>query len=293
MTSTQTSANSKKCNLNGEYNGKYEIKSWPPIEIGLNSSVDCPQGSGYAKWKCMDNYMFDNNGPDWSECDKWIDELHPIRSMFNASEVTEKIISNTEKNNSIMSYVKMAQVIAKVEDIQRFVNNQKDNSLNLAKSIAKQITRALSNILDQKYAWINSTVEQKINTSNEILINIQLTGFMVAHQQDEEHSIEIIRSKNIYLNTFFTNSREELLFPTNNTHKICSIIIPQGIKVETKNQTENNTAIGAVVYKIREYLLGGLTEHKIVNSEVLAFSMSEGFDTIQLNKAVKIRLKIC
>jgi hypothetical protein len=213
--------------------------------------------------------------------------------MFYASEVIEKIINNTEKNNSIMSNVKMAQVIAKVEDIQRFVNNQKDNSLMLAKSIAKKTIRALSNILDQKYAWINSTVEQKINTSTEILTNIQLTGFMVAHQQDEEHSIEIIRSKNIYLNTFFTNSREELLFPTNNTYKNCSIIIPQGIKVETKNQTESNTAIGAVIYKIREYLLGGLTKHKIVNSEVLAFSMIEGLETIQLNKAVKIRLKIC
>jgi hypothetical protein len=61
MTSTQSSANSKKCNVKGEYNGKYEIKFWPPIEIGLNSSVHCPQGSRYAKWDCMDNYMF---GPD-------------------------------------------------------------------------------------------------------------------------------------------------------------------------------------------------------------------------------------
>jgi predicted PurR-regulated permease PerM len=131
------------------------------------------------------NYIFDNNGPDWSECDKWIDELHPIKSMFYASEVTEKIISNTERNNSIISNVKMAQIVARVEDIQRFVNNQKDNSLESAKSITKKITRILSNILDQKYAWINSTVEQKINTSTEILIIIQLTGFMVAHQQDE------------------------------------------------------------------------------------------------------------
>jgi hypothetical protein len=72
--------------------------------------------------------------------------------MFYASEVTEKIINNTEKNNSLMSNVKMAQVIAKIEDIQLFVNNQKDNSLKLAKSIVEKLIRNLSNILEQKYA---------------------------------------------------------------------------------------------------------------------------------------------
>jgi hypothetical protein len=285
-TSTQRLANSRKCNANGEYNGKYG-ELWPQVDIGKYSSVHCPQGSGYAKWECMDNYMFDNNGPDWSECDKWLDELHPINTMFY-EEVTEKLFNNTEKNNSLITHEKMARVMDKIKDIQNFVKNQTDNSLKIAKSIAKKIIRILSNILEQKYAWINSTVEQKISTSSDILTHIQLTGFMVAHQQDIDHKLEIIKSKNIHLNSFYFDTSEELFFPNNVSQKLCSINIPKEIK--TKNNTEfNKAAVGAIIYKIRDYILGGMTEDMEINSEVLLFSLNEEFETTKLNKEVQIR----
>jgi hypothetical protein len=285
ISSTHSYSISKKCNSKGDYNGKYEIKFWPLVDRGENSTVHCPQGNGYAKWQCMDNYMFDNNGPDWSECNKWIDELHPIKSIFYASEV---IFNNTEKNNSLITHEKMTQVMDKIKDIQNLFKNQTDNSLEIAKSIAKKMIRILSNILEQKYAWINSTVEQKISTSSDILKNIQLTGFMVAHQQDIDHKLEIIKSKNIHLNSFYFDTSEELFFPNNVSQEFCSINIPKEIK--TKNNTEfNKAAVGAIIYKIRDYILGGMTEDMEINSEVLLFSLNEGFNSTELNKEVKIR----
>jgi hypothetical protein len=147
--------------------------------------------------------------------------------------------------------------------------------------------RTLSNILEQKYAWINSTVDQKLRTSSDILTNIQFAGFMVAHQQDIDHKIETINSKNILLNTFYFDSSDEILFPNNASHEICSINIPREIK--TNNNTEfNHAAVGALIHKIREYLTGN-NENIEINSEVLLFSLSEGFETTQLNKEVKIR----
>jgi hypothetical protein len=53
---------SEKCNSKGDYNGKYEIKFWPPVERGENSIVHCSQGNGYTKWECMDNMVMNEHG---------------------------------------------------------------------------------------------------------------------------------------------------------------------------------------------------------------------------------------
>jgi hypothetical protein len=273
------------CNIDGHYNGFYEIKIWPPVENGSNSIVDCPQGKGYAKWKCEDNLVFDSKGPDWSECENWLNEFKPINAMYYASEVIETISNNTEKNNSLLNIESVGRVVKKIKDIQSFVKNQTNSNLDFVLDLAKKMIRCLSNILEQEYAWVNSNAENKINTSTEILLHIPSIGFMVAQYQDSDHKLEIIKSKNIKLNTFYFDPKEGLSFPENISQKICSLYLPKGIVIKTNNRS----AVGAIIYKIREYLLGDVTQDMTINSEVLSFSLAEGFETTQLNKDVKIK----
>jgi hypothetical protein len=289
-TTTRNRLNSKSsmCNIDGHYNGFYEIKIWPPVENGSNSIVHCPQGKGYAKWKCEDNLVFDSKGPDWSECENWLNELKPIKTMFYASEVIETISKNTEKNNSLLNIENVDRVVEKIKEIQNFVKNQTGNNLDFILDLAKKMITCLSNILEQEFAWVNPNAEKKINTSTEILSHIPSIGFMVAKYQDNDHKLEIIRSKNIKLNTFYFDPKEGLSFPENISHKVCSIYLPKGIAIKTNNQTINS-AVGAIIYKMREFLLGGVTQDMTINSEVLSFSLTEGFETTQLNKDVKIK----
>jgi len=57
------------CNSDGSFDGSFGM-IWPPVNFGETSIVRCSNGNGFAKWLCRENGLFDNNGPDMSDCPK-------------------------------------------------------------------------------------------------------------------------------------------------------------------------------------------------------------------------------
>jgi hypothetical protein len=231
----------------------------------------------------MDNGLFDDNGPDWSECNDWLDNIPVIRNLNNAMKVSEIISNNTRMNNSVVDIDTLNRILDTMKKLQNFLRNENEVDLQNAKIYSSQTIGIFSNLIDQKYAWINSTNDEKIKTASKILEYIQYSSFTLVLQQNSINYVEKIRNKNIYLETFISNPKEKISFPTEISEKRCSIDIP-----EDENMTQNNTVIGAVIDKIQDYLLGDI-EHKKINSVILAFSLSNRTEFVKLTKEAKIR----
>ncbi len=286
---SDNSENSSKCNSNGEYDGEYGIDHWP--SNGVN--VVCPQGIGSVVWKCQSNGHFDSNGPNWNDCYHWFFDFETFlkkKNLDNSLKVTEIIANNTKVFNSLIHSVKMNKILETMQELEIFMNNEVDLSFEDSKHYASNCIQILSNLIDQKYAWINSTVEQKTEMASKILQNIQYSSFtMVLKQNNTKHS-DNMTSGNIYINSFVIDSSEEILFPKEFDEKKSSIIIPKGIESLNQNKSLQIRAIGALIDKIHDYLLGGINENKKINSAILAFSLNNRTESVKLNKEVIIRL---
>ncbi len=157
-----------------------------------------------------------------------------------------------------------------------------------ARNYTKKTIGIFSNLINQSHAWDNSTTEQKTQISSKILISIQSTSFTLVSKQKKDNKVEKIISDNIYLNTFITNSSQELLF-TNDNHKNGLIKIPKGILLIGENTNVSNRAVGAFIDKLHDYLLGGITKKKKINSMILSFSLINKTESVKYNKQVTIR----
>ncbi|CAG2164219.1 unnamed protein product, partial [Oppiella nova] len=161
------------CNIDGRYDGQYGIEHWPPVPIGRRSRVKCPhEDSGHAYWKCMQNGLFSSHGPNWTHCDYWLEELDKtdIDSVDTAIDVIETITKKTYNNNTIVESEKLSKVLDIVSKVQSFVENANDSSLVVVKNYTHGVINTFSHILDQKYAWINSTSKEKTNLASKILL---------------------------------------------------------------------------------------------------------------------------
>jgi hypothetical protein len=239
----------------------------------------------------MDDGSFDQTGPDWSDCYHWLDELPKtvinITDLDNAIEIVEKISNNTDKNNTIVNSQKLIEVLDIIQQVQIFVDNVTDVNLNNARTYASNIIGTFSNIIDQKYAWINATAEEKTGIASKILLYVQYSSFTLVCSQNLTNKVEEIMNENIRINTFVTNSDEEIEFPINS--KNSSILIPSGIMLNDTYIKCNNTAIGAVIDKVQDYLLGGINECEQINSNILSFSLTNKTQIVKLSHEVTIR----
>ena len=86
------------------------------------------------------------------------------------------------------------------------------------------------------------------------------------------------------METFISNSNEKISFPTDISENRSSIYLP-----EEENKGQNNTAIGAIIEKLQDYLIGANIEHKKINSVILAFSLNNKTESVKLIKEAKIR----
>lgn len=236
----------------------------------------------------MDDGSFAQTGPDWSDCYFWLDELpQTIEDLDNALEIIEKISNNTDKNNTIVNSQKLIEVLNIITKVQNFVDNVTDVNLNNARTFASNIISTFSNIIDQKYAWINATIEEKAGIASKILLYIQYSSFTLVCRQNQSSKVEEIMNENIRINTFVTNFDEEIEFPINS--KNSSILIPSGITLNETCIKCNNTAIGAVIDKVQDYLLGGINQFEEINSNILSFSLTNKTEVVKLNHEVTIR----
>jgi hypothetical protein len=274
----------RKCIFNRNIDEKFGIRNWPTVGIGEYSFSICPQEIRFAKWKCLDNGEFDDNGPDWSECNEWLDKIPDISNLNNAMEVSEIISNNTRKNNCVIDSKMLNRILDTMKKLQNFFNNENEIDLKDVRIYSSRTIGIFSKLIDQKYAWINSTTDEKIKTASKILEYIQYSSYTLVSQQNSTNSVEKIVDKNIYLETFISNSNEKILFPKESIDKSSSIYIP-----EEEIESQNSTVIGAIIDQIQDYLMGGNIEHKKINSIIIAFSLSNKTELVKLNKEVKIR----
>ncbi len=223
--------------------------------------------------------------------DQWIDDLKnfDIKNHDDAQKLTDIILNNTENNYAINNSKRMIEVMDLIEKLQVFVESDSMVDLPNARNYTNKTIGIFSNLIDQSHAWDNSTIEQKTQISSKILSSIQSTSFTLVSKQEKDNEVEKIIGDNIYLNTFITNSSQELLFPNDNHHINGSIEIPKGILLTGENTSVSNRAVGAVIDKLHEYLLGGITKEKKINSMILSFSLTNTTESVKINKQVTIR----
>ncbi len=286
---SDNSGNSSKCNSNGEYDGEYGIGHWP----SNGENVVCPQGKGFVVWKCQSNGHFDSNGPNWTNCYNWFsdyDEYLKNKNLDNSLKVAEIIANNTKMFNSLIHREKLNKILDTMQELQTFINNETDLSFEDSKHYTSSCIEILSNLIDQKYAWINSTVKQMTGIASKILQYIQYSSFTLVSKQNNTKKLENMTRGNIYINAFVIDSSEEILFPKEFNEKISSIIIPKSIESLNQSKSLQIRAIGALIDKIHDYLLGGINKNKKINSAILAFSLNNRTKSVKLNKEVIIRL---
>jgi hypothetical protein len=223
--------------------------------------------------------------------DQWIDDWKniTINNHDEAHKLTDIILSNTENNYAINNSERMKDVIDLIKKLQNFIDSDSNVDLPNAKNHANKTIKIFSNLIDQSHAWDNSNTEQKTQTSSRILTSIQSASFTLVSKQEKDNKVEEITGYNIYLNTFITNSSQELLFPNENHDKNGLIKIPKGILLTGENTSASNKAVGAVIDKLHDYLLGGITKKKKINSMILSFSLNNKTKSVKINKQVTIR----
>ncbi len=212
------------------------------------------------------------------------------KNFEKSLKVTEIIANNTKKFNSLIHSERLNKILDTMQELQTFIDNETDLSFEDSKHYTSNCIQILSNLIDQKYAWINSTVKQKTGIASKILQYIQYSSFTLVSKQNNAKNLENVTHGNIYINTFVIDSSEEILFPKKFNEKKSSIIIPKGIESLNQNKSLQIRAIGALIDKIDDYLLGGINENKEINSAILAFSLNNSTESVKLNKEVIIRL---
>jgi hypothetical protein len=65
--------------------------------------------------------------------------------------------------------------------------------------------------------------------------------------------------------------------------------ISKGILLTGENTNTSNRAVGAVIDKLHDYLLGEITKKMKINSMILSFSLTNKTKSVKLNKQITIK----
>jgi hypothetical protein len=274
------------CNYDGEYN-EIQGVNWPPVSPGEFSVVNCTKGNGIMKWKCLSDGKFDGEVPDVSGC--WIndilDKIDNITQIKEVQEVLDTIINGTEINSSLSSSDGLKDVVTIVEKLKDKLNLT-EVDLDVATNLTTQFIKVFNNLIDQNNAWDDSTQTEKTDISSKILINIQFTSFILSCSLNQTKQKEIIFTQNIIIETYFSNFEERINFEANKS----SITIPSGLNLNIERECRNSS-VASLINKLDNYLLGGIVESQIMNSKIIAFSLTKDNKTTQINDGLKVRMR--
>ncbi|XP_054165159.1 adhesion G protein-coupled receptor L3-like [Oppia nitens] len=308
---TSSTTVSLECNSDGKYDGQHGIKHWPPVSPGTDSRVDCPgrvgigdAGSGVS-WKCQLNGQFSDEGPDWTECGHWLDELdnktESIHDIAEAIEMIETISNRTGKSDTIIDSQRLSQALDIVSKVQTFVDTtattssgtDTDSNLCAIECYTSKMLDTLANILDQTYAWTNSTTDKRTSMAEQILTTSQSTAYSLALRQNLTTNLLVVDNSDFYINTFYVNTAAaavELTFPYNNPNQT-SIVIPSDTEFANNTVRRTNQVVGAIIHNIGDYLSDNLEDNYEINSYILSFSMTNDSQSVLLNRDVIISLE--
>jgi len=175
-----------------------------------------------------------------------------------------------------------------MDPFEKMMNIYEKSSIvtNNIKANTKEIMTSLNYVINQKYAWNNSTVEKRKNMASKVLFYVQHFSFSFLSKQNSLNSDQEFVTQNIYTKTYSINQNSEIVFPTNESLKQNSIIIPEGTVI---NQMNSSVAFGAIIDGIQDYLLEENDQYKKINSVILSFSFSNKTETVNLSRNTKVR----
>ncbi len=157
------------CNYEGEYNGIQGV-DWPPVNPVEFSIVNCINGKGFMKCKCLCDEKSDGEMPDMSEC--WIndilDKIDYITQIDEVEDILSIVLNRTENINSQLSSDSLEKVVTIIDKLDVKVENfEKEVDLNKIITLSKSFTNVLSNLIDQNKVRDNSTAMEKTEISSK------------------------------------------------------------------------------------------------------------------------------
>jgi len=267
------------CNKDGEYNNKTDIAIWPPVYPGEYSIANCSNGKGVAKWLCLSNGRFDENGPDVSQC--WADEI-----IEKVNFILKMIINDTERDNSITSSEILQNVITTVENLQDVINNLIDIDSSDARGVTKNFIHVYNNLINQNIAWNDANQTEKTMIASKVLINIQYSAFIMSCHLNKTDQNERILMKNIIVEYYLTDFEKQIYFEANDS----SISVPGGLEIDRENVC-NNSSVASLIDQLNNYLLGGMNKNQMINTKVIGFSLTNDNKTNKINNNKKVRIR--
>jgi hypothetical protein len=225
--------------------------------------------------------------PDVSDC--WIndilDKIDNITQIEEVHEVLDTINNGTGTNSSLSSSDGLNNVITIVEKLQDKLNLT-EVDLDVATNLTTQFIKVFNNLIDQNNAWGNATQAEKTDISSKILINIQFTSFILSCSLNQTKEKEMILTQNIIIETYFSNFEERINFEANKSY----ITIPSGLNLNIERECRNSS-VASLIDKLDNYLLGGIVENQIMNSEIISFSLTKDNKTTQINDGLKVKMR--
>ncbi len=216
--------------------------------------------------------------------------LNFVENEFDINYVLKKImaiVKCTESHQSIKTAEELRFIMDSIIELQNLVDLHEsqinfDNALNLTTNFLQ----ALSNLINQNVAWSNATNDEKSEIASKILLQIQYTSFTLSCNQNTSHKLIEVKNRNLFVNTYHTNLREELIFGANSS----SIFIPKGIILDEIN-TCNNSAFGALINTLDTYLSLGISNEQKINTKILAFSIINASQINQITDGIKVKIR--
>jgi hypothetical protein len=252
---------------------------------------------GSMEWSSDGCYLVSNESNRQStvcECNRLANFAAIIdlsgRETNDISDVKKKleaIVEYTENENSITNSKELIEVMDLIKILQNLVysyNHQID--FDIALNLTTNFLQLFSNLINKNNAWSNATNDEKSEIASQILLQIQYTSFTLSCNQNTSHKLIELKNKNLFVNTYHTNLREELVFGANSS----SIFIPKGIILDELN-TCNNSAFGALINTLDTYLSLGISNEQKINTKILAFSITNTSEINQINDGIKVRIR--
>lgn len=217
-------------------------------------------------------------------------DLNYIESEYDITIIMkelQKIIKETEKDDSLTTTEELEQKMDSIRTLQNLVDfYESEIDLDIEFNLTSNFMQVFSNLINQRIAWINTTDSNKTEIASQILLHIQYNSFTLSCKQNISNELKQVTNRNIIVNTYHTNFSQQLVFEANSS----SIVIPKGLDLNELNKC-NNSAFGALINQLHSYLLPENDGKQLINSKILAFSVTNDSQTNQINDGVRIRLE--
>jgi hypothetical protein len=208
-----------------------------------------------------------------------------IENITDVLDTVELISDFIDYRDPIFSIGELKKLMSFMKRIYEFI---KENATVIESEFASDITINSLNIFSHMIDQIrnNATNSDRTELASQILLHIQGMAFILSCELNDTNQTQEILNNNIFVKIYRLNINQDLVFKINNS----SIRIPRVI-ISDENKECNNLAIGAFIKGLGTYLIEDLNDEQKINSEILAFSLSNSNGTSFEQNGTKVIIR--